>query len=648
MKISRVIILLILVSILASIITAVLIINANINNSIKEVITSGDEIDIKPKEKVELYKEYHLPKKDGVKGAKYMDSYKENPLVWEKVLYESDKIFGYYYQISGLKDKEVQSNINNKLKSSFINFCNDKYKLITSKEEHDYYDISFKVYVNDEIIDIYEYEYNHDGKYSSKTWKLFVDQFIVSNFSNVISVATGSFDSKNDMGYIYGRKYDSFVNVDLNTGNDIQIEDLFTEDVDMLSIVKELFYTKLPIYNSYKYDEEYERYGDNEEDVWSYPINERYEEVDVEKFEKIVKTFRYKKDIDFCFSPRNFIIRIDDYMVEKDFIELLGKIAIYSRFDLGKDLYENQENTNTYKCYKEYVLDNTIKKAVYANDDDIYYCYQLTYADYKDTPEKNDILNKAKKVLDDTIKEEIKNLRKLKSENEIIYFEHNFNIEEAYTKNEEGIYGVSKPVSDNVMNLIDQDKKFFCIESNYNDYYKMTKEEFRDGTFERYILISNILYDNNEKYYPEYKDLNERFSLNDSYGKLMGYEYTYKYLTKIYENRFYKVEDSKYFENEKDLIKYILKDGSEEGFNNFIDVLSVAIKEKVKSNYSEFSSKNAESISKDNYRIENNMVYFDYYDYKYNYRATTNFSYIKKEYSYLYMPYPAKEFNGVT
>lgn len=181
--------------------------NSGDNNSIIfENDNKENEFFEEEKNQLSIKSEYHQNVNDNAPGTNLEDFYDENDLIWEKIEYSEDTIEGSYYQIKGLKNKEVEKKINDKLKTSAITTAKNRYSLSEYKEN-----------------------------------KLKFKQYKMSSFSNVISVA----NIENNESYNYYDKNNTFENFDLNTGNELKVEDLFTKDAEILNIIRKSFYKTL-------------------------------------------------------------------------------------------------------------------------------------------------------------------------------------------------------------------------------------------------------------------------------------------------------------------------------------------------------------------------------------------------------------------
>lgn len=228
-----------------------------------------------------------------------------------------------YYKISGLKDKEVENKINEKIKNFAFN-------MLPSGEA------SFKE----------------------------VSLTVTANLSNVISINGGSTmkqklikgdpryveDSEYNFAYEYGNMG---LNIDLKTGEDIKLEDVFVENYNFKQQLSN------HIYNELAWDYEYD---------WDYDAEHTIDRGDLED-RQFATLYEFEKgNYTFHFSPTSLNIYIknanDRYRSEYQYCGLLfyeyyDKIAIFNRFLTTESLFEAGESSEKRYCFiEDYVLEN--------------------------------------------------------------------------------------------------------------------------------------------------------------------------------------------------------------------------------------------------------------------------------------------------
>lgn len=647
----RIIIVGILIAFILVFVTGILIVNEKYKN-LDTSTESGDTSKDDSKPVPVLYKEYHTPIKDGIKGAQIGEVYSTNALKWEKVYYEDNRKVGQYYQISGMKNKDIQTEVNRKIKQSALDFGEKAYNYMKTNpvnDESQYDLINYYKFIDGEIYQRYDDKYKE-----SQSWKAFFNQCVVSSFSNVISVATGCFEDNTYDSYVYSRRNDEYVNIDLNTGEDLGFECIFSEDADILTIVRNLFYVEVPIYDSYAYEEEYWRDENGEieyyeGEAYTYETNQRYEEIDIERLDRVMKKFKYTQDVDFYFAPNSFGIRVDDLFVIGNYADYEGKIAIFNRY-AGDNLFEDSRYAiNGLSAYSNYYVDNTMKKMVSRmNNDGVIYSY-VVYSELKgDNPEENDILQKALIKIDDLVREEVRDLKKIKNDDQIIYYKTGFKIGMPTTIIDRSYSNVDQSYIDAINNQIDSSKKFFHI-SSYGTYgyYRMTKSQYKAGMIDKIDRMEVLSAADWSKYSKEYDETFKSVeTIEEEYAKYRGFSDVYYLRDSLYYKPYYKVEDSEKFNGPIYYLKYILKDGSDEGLARYIEAACEFEKARAQNRYWGDSEDIINGINSGNYGIMSYYIRFYYYSYHYGENEYTTFDFIDTN-DDLNRAYPVHDYWGI-
>ena len=387
----KLVVILLLITVLAILCTAILVVNKldevqKRQVSIEKITTSEEKKPDKVINTGKLYKEYHTNVQDDAKGAKLSDSYNENSLVWKYIDNSKGDITCGYYQISGLKDKSIQDSINKRLKES-----SEKY--VSTRES------------------------NKD----KKDGKARYEQYILSNFGDVISVANFSPD---DSYYPYddfrGKFYideAEFINIDLNTGKDLEFEDLFTKDADIINIVSNAFHLNIA---GDPYEWHYNEETGEEERI---DCTQYYSPEDVElKIEKKIKKFRYDGNIEFGFTPVLAFIKIDGELATINLYNYYDDVAIYNRFISSKSIYEDDSiGLKNINVFCDFNIDNGVACVI---NEEVSNGVYLTYYMLNTTKSsiEKDFENKEKiiKEVTNTIRNKVNNLAKGKTEEEEI------------------------------------------------------------------------------------------------------------------------------------------------------------------------------------------------------------------------------------
>jgi len=271
----------------------------------------------------------------------YADTYNENSLnikyyAGNDQLVENTYGGEEYAQIEGLLDKDIQNSINTRLKE-------------TAK------------------------------KLKEGNRRTFSQ--VTANFSNVLSVNIYNEDYKRET-----------VNIDLSTGNDIEIEDVFVSSAPLNSLIME------GVYKSLAWDKLYENYEKNEGSLDMNKVDtSQYEDIAL----KVVNNFKAKKgNIKFFITAEGVTIYgITDqnmFMSESEnpgiSIEFLGHredVAIYKRFLSNKSIFENDSiGAKDIIVFTNNIYDNKyLYNLTYGQEDNIFIEEALIF--YEEEAAKN-------------------------------------------------------------------------------------------------------------------------------------------------------------------------------------------------------------------------------------------------------------------
>lgn len=219
-----------------------------------------------------------------------------------------------YIQISGLKDKKVESKINKTIKGR---------------------------------IDELKAEYLQEDKYPGN-----INIYAYSNsagFGNTLSVTISATAYKDiTRGYVYYWESECLdyvneaYNFRLDTGDEFTFEDIFTDDADIYHILSQAIYENLA--SSFKYVEPSED-GDYNWDMDMDTID--YGQIEVDLIREINRFKRNKDNLVFSISNRHISISYptddpNDYTASFtiDMYDYVDYIAIYTRFLTDESLFE--------------------------------------------------------------------------------------------------------------------------------------------------------------------------------------------------------------------------------------------------------------------------------------------------------------------
>lgn len=355
----------------------------------------------------------------------YDETYNENSITITNYYDENGQLYTgeyhnydvQYVQISGLKDKQIEQEINNRLKNT-------------------------------------AYLLDNNGTVSER---------VAGNFANILSVEI-SYSPKvvNPKPQDYKTKG---LNIDLNTGEEIPFEKIFTSSTPIKAILVDGLYEQLA----------WDEMSKNEDPDHTFDCDmDKADTSDYEdKFIILAKKYENQKEkIEYTISP--FEIRvynlIDKSLINNEWLRTItinlskyrDNVAIYKRYLIGKDLYENSSiGMKNIIAFTDSYMDDDFKSINYGKIKDnifleeVVYCYdQQNYGYCKEIIEK----------LSKELKEEIKN----------------------ETKDSEGlicqrIYYVSGEPKD----------EYIALDiSTYNA--KCSKQYFKDGIFKDYVEMKNL------------------------------------------------------------------------------------------------------------------------------------------------------------
>ena len=367
----------VIIFLIISIITTYILIMLNkkniINTSNIEAIDKIIQI-IKPQEKtIDLYGTSNINNIEFIKKNIYIDGMEDEISC---------------YQISGLKDKEIEEKINNEMEQRVYNFIKSNFE----KTESEVQNINFD--------------------------SLFINNgYVESNFSNVISInySYSYYEYNEEQNTAVDVNDNLYLNYNLVNGKEIKLEDLFLNENDIETVVR------MALYKNWEREElvsfeviKEEPYYDKEKNIWFQKIGEYneliedYEYKTVEYIPKLteydilkkVKKYMNNNEKNFCFTPSQLILKFDENEYEYKygevyFKDIADKIVIYDKYLTNENLYENNDVLRSmincteegfYSKYKntKFYNDNLffdIDLQEYDDNDSKYY-KQYAYKDY--------------------------------------------------------------------------------------------------------------------------------------------------------------------------------------------------------------------------------------------------------------------------
>lgn len=331
---------------------------------VTSVLILYQNIDIEEKSQEVIQEEISkVSNKKDVPGIDPKGTYNQNDLKIQEKSATQEKVEVRYFQISGLKNKDVENKINKEIEMAALNCYKDEVKDL------------------DEVINV-----------SVSMWE-------TANFANTISFElsyTAKIDD-NDDGFYQGIQG---INYDLNTGEKITIDKIFTSDAPVENILrKSIYYSLIP--------------ARTEDNLAGDLIVSDYGDIE-NKIIEIINLYRRGKIKEFYYTPRNInIVYNEDKIITINMENFTEYIAIYSRYLSDKSLYKNNDIgiKNIFTLTRRY--NNVYYYTNYQNENnyfvDISIDFQSTNAD-----------EFAKKIVEDKIskiEKEIENIKQKVSEN---------------------------------------------------------------------------------------------------------------------------------------------------------------------------------------------------------------------------------------
>lgn len=274
--------------------------SSNQNNENKE-----EKSEIPTEETKEIIKKKAEDEKYAL--TKYSETYNENDLLINEYIDKDGDIklrsdiddalikgnYISFIQIDGLKDKQVQNNVNSKLKEKAYSFGKDKR----------------------------------------------VGTYVSASFSNVLSAIVSCYD---DRGYTENEIY---LNIDLSTGNEIPFEDVFVSSASINNILSEGMYKTLAweIWSNKTNEDNWEE----DFDISKVDMSDFEDKslILAKKYEKEKGKIKYSLHFDkiIVYDLLNGITDKEDRTITIDFVDHLENIAIYKRYLTNNTLFEKSD-----------------------------------------------------------------------------------------------------------------------------------------------------------------------------------------------------------------------------------------------------------------------------------------------------------------
>lgn len=317
-------------------------------------------------EKVGEYTQEIIESNNNIKNVQGIDlkgTYNQNDIKIEEMSAKQEKAEIRYFQISGLKNKTIENKINKEIKSIALTCYRDEIKDLN------------------EVINI-----------SVSMWE-------AANFSNTISFEvnyTAKIDDDDD-GFYQGIQG---LNFDLNTGDRITIDKIFTSDAPIEEILRKSAYynfVSCTVEDNLAGDMVVSDYGDIEDEI-----------------AKIIYLYKKGKITEFSYNPMNINVFYEkDKMFSISMEDYAKYIAIYNRYISQESLFEKEDIAikNIYTLSRRY--NNVYYYTNYQNESNFFIDISIDFQSTEDD-------EFAKKIVEEKIYEiekEIENVKRKVSEN---------------------------------------------------------------------------------------------------------------------------------------------------------------------------------------------------------------------------------------
>ena len=312
-------------------------------------------------------------KEKDVAGINLKGKYNQNDLKIKSRKATKEKVEVSYFEIDGLRNKEIQNKINEEIETTALNYYKEKIK-----------DLSEVVNVTVTV---------------SNT----------GNFADTLSLALNYWSKIDDDSDNFYQGMTG-LNYDLSTGEKIPLEKLFTSDAPIIDILRTSAYHSILYYYSEETlsgDSVVNNYRDIEEDVANF-----------------IELYKRGKLTDFYYTTSYICIFYEDYSINIEMEDWADYIAIYSRYLAKEDLYDS--NIIGYKNL--YTLTDRNKDnyyySNYQNENNYLIDITLDWNENETSSfEKELVANKI-----EAIEKEIERVKQLASQNANNFYILNYNI----------------------------------------------------------------------------------------------------------------------------------------------------------------------------------------------------------------------------
>lgn len=316
-----------------------------------------------------------------VAGLDLKSKYNENDLEIIEKSITQEKIEIRYFEINGLKNKDIQDKINKEIEIKASNCYKEQIKDL------------------DKVINV------------------FVSMSECANFANTISFELSYVAKVDDDGDGFYKGIQG-INYDLNTGRQIILEELFVSDMPIKDVLRKSSYYNLledKAEDNLSGELIVANYGDIEDDI-----------------AQIINFYQKGKINNFSYTPRYInLFYGDNQSITIDMKQFAQYIAIYNRFLSEQSLFENDDIgiDNIYTLVKRYP--NVYYYQNYKNEDNYYIDISIDLQ----TTDNDEFAKKIAQNKIEEIEKEIENIKKKVKENPDNFYILNYYIK-IYTENE--------------------------------------------------------------------------------------------------------------------------------------------------------------------------------------------------------------------
>lgn len=324
--------------------------------AITAILIAYQSIEIEEKNQEIVEKVSKETKEKDVQGINLKGTYNQNDLIIKEKSVTLEKVEIRYYQISGLKNKGVENKINKEIEQLALNCYKDKIKNLN------------------EVVNIQ------------------ISMWEASNFADTISFELSYYAKidNDDDDFYQGTQG---LNYDLNTGEKITIDKVFTSDAPIENVLRKSAYYSLienHVEESLAGDLTVLDYGNIEDDI-----------------AEIIYAYKSGKITEFYYTPREIYMFHDDRTITIDMKDYSEYIAIYNRYLSKESLYENDNIgiKNIYTLARRYK--DVFYYENYQNENNYFIDISIDFQ----SAESDEF---AKKIVDDKIVEIEKEIEKVK------------------------------------------------------------------------------------------------------------------------------------------------------------------------------------------------------------------------------------------